>query len=161
VKGELFVEPLTDHPDSTFVPEVELRVAGPDEREPDPNLPSLRVESSRPYKAGYLVAFGGVTDRSAAGLLRHRILLRPAEEVSDLEEDELFHFELVGMTVVTAGGERVGAVVEVFEARPADLLEVRRPGGTVLIPFSRSLVTGVDRDEGTITIEPPEGLLEL
>lgn len=161
MKGELFVEPLTDHPGSTFAPDVELRIAGPDERTPDPDLPALRVESSRPYKAGYLVLFGGVTDRTAAGLLRHRILLRPAEEVRELEEDELFRFELMGMTVVTAEGERVGAVVEVFEARPADLLEVRRPGGTLLIPFSRSLVTAVDRDEGTITIEPPEGLLEL
>jgi len=160
-KGEVFVWSLTDHPERTFVPGVVVRPAGADEQTPDPDLPSLRIEGARPFRTGFLVRFGGVPDRSAAELLRGRYLLRPLEEVEDVEEDEFLYHEMLAMRVETVDGQALGRVTEVYELRPADMLEVRGPTGSVLVPFTREIVREVDREGRRIVIDPPEGLLKL
>jgi 16S rRNA processing protein RimM len=84
------------------------------------------------------------------------------EELEPPGEDELFYHELLGLRVVTAEGEPVGVVREVFELRPADLLEVTREDGRALmVPFIREILVEADLDEGVLVIDPPEGLLEL
>jgi 16S rRNA processing protein RimM len=65
------------------------------------------------------------------------------------------------MKVVTVDGGEVGRVREVYELEPNDLLEVRTPTGTLLIPFVRTVVTEVHREEGRLVVDPPEGLLDL
>ncbi len=160
-KGEVFVWSLTDHPERTFVPGVVVRPAGADDRTPDPELPPLRIEGSRPFRRGYLLRFGGVPDRDAAETLRGRYLLRPLTEVAGVEEDELLYHEMLAMRVETVDGRDLGRVTEVYELRHADMLEVRGATGSVLVPFTREIVTEIDREGGRIVIDPPEGLLEL
>ena len=160
-KGELFVWPLTDHPGTSFQPGVILYVANPDGTEPDPSFPSYRVQAARPFRRGFLVGLEGVEDRTGAEGLQGRYLLRPLEELEELAEGELFYHQLLGLMVETTDGRAVGEVVEVYELRPADLLEVRGPSGTHFIPFVASLVTEIDPGAGRILIDPPMGLLDL
>jgi 16S rRNA processing protein RimM len=160
-KGEVFVWPLTDHPEGIFAPGVVLLGADAEGRRPDPELPPLRLETVRPFRRGYLVRFGGAADRNDAELFRDRYLLRELEALEPLADDEVFYHQLLGMRVETVDGREVGTVREVYELRPSDMLEVRTPTGMVLIPFRREVVVEVHRDEGRLVIDPPEGLLEL
>lgn len=161
-KGEIFVWSLTDHPESTYAPGVILYLGSGESGEPDPDLPPLRIDEVRPFRKGFLVSFGGMDDRSAAERYQGHYLLRALEDLEPPADDELFYHELVGLTVRTADGRRVGVVREVFELRPADLLEVTRDDGRpVMIPFVRDLLVEVDLDEGVLVIDPPAGLLDL
>lgn len=161
IKGEIFVSLLTDHPESVFAPGVVLSLGEADADEPSPDLPPLRVEATRPFRRGLLVSFGGVDDRSQAELLCGRYLFRPIEELEGLAEGEVFYHQLLGMKVVTTDGEDVGTVQEVYELRPADLLEVHGSRGTVMVPYRSEIVVDVDVDAMRITIDPPDGLLDL
>ena len=161
VQGEILVTVLSDHPESVFARGVILSLGESDADEPDPDLPPLRVESVRPYKDGFLTSFGGVEDRTQAELLTGRYLFRAIEDLEPLQEGELFHHQLLGMIVSTVSGEEVGEVVEVVELHPADLLEVRTAEGTLMIPYRAEIVVEVDPEEGSMVIDPPEGLLEL
>lgn len=160
-QGELFVQPLTDHPGNVFVPGVVLRLGDGDSGVPDPDLPPLRVDEVRPFQQGWLVSFGGVESRNAADLLRGRYLLMERDRLPPLAEGEVFFHQLPGMEVVMVDGTRVGEVTEVFELRPADLLEVRTQKGTVLIPFLQPMVRSVDVEGKRVVIDPPEGLLDI
>lgn len=160
IRGEVVVHPLTDHPESAFAPGVVLLLSGAEGR-PDPAAPPLRVDAARPTHRGWLVAFGGARERADAERLQGRDLLRRLVEVEPLADDEVFYHQLLGMEVVTVAGASLGAVTEVYELRPADLLEVTGPRGVHLIPFRREIVTGVDIDGRRLTIDPPAGLLEL
>lgn len=160
-KGEIFVWPLTDHPESAFAPGVVLSLGEPDADEPSPDLPPLRVEGARPFQRGWLVRFGGVDDRTRAELLRGRYLYRPIEELEPLAEGEVFHHQLLGLMVHTVGGEEIGRVAEVFELEPADMLEVHGERGVVMIPFRPEIVIEVDVQGGRVVVDPPEGLLDL
>lgn len=159
--GEVLVMPLTDHPGSAFAPGVVLQAASEEGHDPDPDFPPLRVAAVRPFRGGLLVTFGGVENRDQAERLRDVYLMRPVEELAELEEGELFYHELLGMDVVTVDGREVGRVQEVYELLPADMLEVRGASGTVLVPLTKEVVREVDREARRIVLDPPEGLLEL
>jgi 16S rRNA processing protein RimM len=160
-KGEVFVWPLTDHPESVYVPGAVLLSGDEAADEPDLDVPALRIDSVRPFRRGLLVAFEGVYDREGAELLRGRYLFADAASVAPLAEGELFYHQLLGMEVVTTTGERVGEVAEVYELRPADLLEVRGPKGDVMVPFLAHIVVRIDAEARRMVIDPPEGLLDL
>lgn len=152
---------LTDHPEATFASGVTFDLADATGNEPDPTLPGLTVEEVRPYRQGFLVKFEQVGDRTTAEVFRGRYLLRALEETEPLAEGEFFYHQLLGMDVSTVDGRALGEVVEVYELQPSQMLEVRGPEGIRLIPFSGSVVTEVDVEEGRIVVDPPDGLLDV
>lgn len=160
-RGEMYVWPLTDHPESAFAPGVVLTLGGEADDAPNPDLPPLRIESSRPHQRGYLVVFGGVEDRNQAEHLKGRYLFRSMEDIEPLAEGEVFYHQLLDMVVRTVEGAEVGRVIEVYELSPADLLEVHGPRGTVMVPYRPEIVISVDVQASAIVIDPPEGLLDL
>jgi 16S rRNA processing protein RimM len=160
-KGEIFVWPLTDHPEGSFAPGVILYLGDESGNDPDPTLPTVVIETSRPFRRGFLIRLDGVGSRDEAEALQGKYVLRPKDELEAPEDGELFYHELLGMRVVTADGQEVGTIAEVYELRPADLLEVRGPEKTHFIPFLSSLVREIDKATSTMVIDPPEGLLEL
>ena len=160
-KGELFVWPLTDHPEGVFAPGVVLSMGHPDQNEPDPDLPPLRIDTVRPFRRGVLVSFGGVDDRNQAELIRGRYLFRRTDELEPLAEGEVFYHQLLDMDVVTVDGQELGRITEVYELRPADLLEVSGPGGQIMIPYLDHVVRDVDIEARRMVVDPPEGLLDL
>ncbi len=65
------------------------------------------------------------------------------------------------MEVVTVDGQRVGEVIEIYELRPADLLEIRGPEKNFMIPYVTEMIQSVDVAENRIVLDPPPGLLEV
>jgi 16S rRNA processing protein RimM len=112
---------------------------------------ALEVRHARPHQNRYVVAFVGVEDRHAAEALRGASLW--ADPIDD--PDALWVHDLVGAEVVDTDGARVGSV-EAVEANPASDLLVLDSGA--LVPM-RFVVSGPD--DGRITIDPPDGLLDL
>jgi 16S rRNA processing protein RimM len=160
-KGELFAWPLTDRPESVYVPGTVFHSSSAEGAQPDPDLPPLRLTSVRPFKRGFLVSFGGVHDREGSERLQGRYLFKEMATLEPLAEGEVFYHQLLGMEVVTKEGEALGEIAEVYELRPADLLEVHGPKGDVMIPFLSHIVIEVDTEVGRMVIDPPDGLLDL
>ncbi|MFQ5538622.1 MAG: ribosome maturation factor RimM [Gemmatimonadota bacterium] len=160
-KGEIFVWPLTDHPEGVFVPGVVVYLGTGETGEPDPDLPPLRIAAVRPFRRGFLTSFGGVEDRAQAEALVGHYAMLAREDLAAREEGEVFYHELLGMEVCLVDGTVVGHIHEVYELRPADLLEVHGPAGEVMIPFLERLVVKLDVEGRRLTVDPPEGLLDL
>jgi 16S rRNA processing protein RimM len=159
-KGEIFVWPLTDHPESAFAPGVDLHL-GDANGDLATDAPTLRIEASRAYRRGFLVRFRGMDDREGIDDLLGRYVLRAIEELEELEEGETFYHDLLGMDVVTVEGEPVGEVIEIYELKPADLLEVRGPEKTFMIPYISEMIKSVSVEDNRIVLDPPPGLLEV
>ena len=158
-KGELFVWPLTDYPDSHFIPGAVHLPGDQGGDNPSATVAKLTIEAVRPYRKGFLAKFAGVDDRDAAEELRDRYLLRPFDTIDEPDEDEIFYHELLGAAVVTPDGSDLGTVKEVFPVRPSDLLEVAGPDGEFLLPFNREVVLEFDRERRRVVVDPPAGLL--
>ncbi|GAA4563687.1 ribosome maturation factor RimM [Planotetraspora kaengkrachanensis] len=155
VRGEVTIEVRTDDPDLRFAPGTAL-ATDPPGRGP------LVVERAR-WNAGILLlAVAGVHDRDAAESLRGTLLVVDSADIPALDDPDEFHdHELVGLSVITAGGEGVGEVAEVLH-HGQDLLVVRRPGGDeVYVPFVKALVPEIDLEKGLLVVDAPPGLLDL
>ncbi len=153
VRGEVTVEVRTDDPDLRF------QVGAPIATDPADRGP-LVLEARRWHKGMLLLALEGVEDRDAADALRGTMLVIDSAEVRPSDDPDEFHdHQLIGLKVVTVGGEPVGEVTDVLH-HGQDLLVVRRAGqDDALIPFVRALVPEVDVERGTLVVDPPEGLL--
>jgi 16S rRNA processing protein RimM len=78
-----------------------------------------------------------------------------------LSDDEFYHADLIGLTVLDTGGAEIGRVRAIHDHGAGDMLEVTGPGGgMVLIPFTRATVPTVDLAAGRIVADPPEGTLD-
>ena len=160
IHGELVIEPLTNAPDAVFASGRRV-FAGTVHGDPAPDRRELVVEESRPFKGGWIVAFKSIADRTEAELWRERYLFAPVSELDPVAEGEVYLHDLFGLSVVRSGSlEPVGEVTDVYELPQGVMLDVRRPTGSVLIPFRSEVVTRVDLDQRRLEIDPPEGLLE-
>ena len=69
--------------------------------------------------------------------------------------------QLLGSKVITIDGVDVGTLTDVINLPGQDLLAVASANGEVLIPFVLEIVPTVDIKNRIITIDPPDGLLNL
>lgn len=154
LRGEVTVQVHTDDPEERFTPGTEFAT------EPDRGMLTLR--SVRVHQQIYLLGFEGVPDRTAAESLRNTRILLAGEEEDRGDDDAWREEDLLGLTVVLADGTVVGEVSALHTRDVQDLLEVRRTDGReVLVPFVEEIVPEVDEEARRVTIDPPEGLLEL
>jgi 16S rRNA processing protein RimM len=160
IRGELVVETLTDAPDAIFAAGRRV-LAGDAEGRPTRDALELRVERSSPFKGGLIVSIEGITDRNTADSWRDRTFLVPEDEIEPPGDDEMFLHDLVGMEVVTASGEKVGSIKQLFELPQGIVFEVERPNkGTVMLQWNDQTVTEVDSEARVVHIDPLEGLLD-
>ena len=82
------------------------------------------------------------------------------DELTPAGDDEVYFHDLIGLKVELANGDVVGEVTELYELPQGIILDVQRPNGVVVIPYSPEVVVGVDLERGVLTIDPPEGLIE-
>lgn len=158
IGGEIVVEIRTDDPDARFAPGNTLRgkaSRGGGQRD-------FVVESAREHGGRLLVRLAGISDREAADALRGTLFVVDSDDLPPIDEaDTYYDHELEGLHVRTITGRDVGVVAEVLHTAAGELLAVRRESGEALVPFVTAIVTSVSLDDGTIEIDPPEGLLDL
>ena len=161
IRGEVLIGVRTDEPDLRFAVGAILDV-GEQEEEPVSGQ-RLTVASARWHSGQLLVAFAGVTDRTAAAGLTGSWLSVDSSQLPEIPDpDEFRDHELIGLLVRTLAGDPVGVVADVLH-HGQDLLVVRRVGGhggECLVPFVKAIVPEVDVPGGVLVIDPPSGLLD-
>lgn len=120
----------------------------------------LEVMTVRPITNGFAMRAKSVTSKEAADALRGQKLYASRERFAELEEDEYYQSDLLGLDIRSADGEIVGKVKAIQNFGAGDLLEVSGRGKSVFIPFTKEVVPTVDLTNRIIIIDPPEGLLD-
>lgn len=151
VRGDLFVEPMTDEPDVRFAPGSKL-ITSTNE--------TLTIQDFKWHSGRFVVHFEGVDDRTPAEALKG-IELSVDVDPNQLPEDpdEFYDHQLIGLKVFL-NSVQIGQVSEVIHLPAQDLLAIKRPElDEVLVPFVTEFVPIVDIALGRIEITPPVGLL--
>ncbi|HUC59449.1 MAG TPA: ribosome maturation factor RimM [Streptosporangiaceae bacterium] len=157
LRGEVTVEVRTDDPADRFRRGAVLLT------DPAGSGP-LTIAGVRWNSGRLLLTFDGYEDRDAAEELRDTLLQVDSDDLEPLADPEEFYdHDLIGLSVVTVGGEVVGTVGDVLHYGQ-DLLVVEasgaRSGAEILIPFVAAIVPEVDVAGGRLVVDPPAGLLD-
>lgn len=121
---------------------------------------AMKLKKIQPIGKAMVGTFEGVEDRNAAERLRGTELYVPRERLPRPDEDEFYHVDLIGLEARTVAGEPLGTVRSVDDYGAGDILEIVGTR-TVLVPFTRAIVPEVDLAAGTLTVDPPAGLLDI
>ncbi len=122
---------------------------------------SFRLEVTGRAKGAVIARIEGVSDRNEAEALAGTRLYVPRAALPELEEEEFYHADLLGLVAELADGTPLGKVCAVHNFGAGDILEVERDeGASLMVPFTRRVVPVVDIEGGRMVIDPPEGLIE-
>ena len=133
IRGEVKVRHATDDPHRFEELETVYRLNG---KEYQP----LTVLSARVQKDDVFLLLEGVTDRDEAEKLRGAELYIDREHAHELDEGEVFIADLLGVPVEDTHGQTLGTVQDVFPAGGADVMTVRTPSGSLMLPLLARVV---------------------
>jgi 16S rRNA processing protein RimM len=119
---------------------------------------AMEVENTWMHGDHLILKFKGVDTISDAEKLAGADVAIPFEQRAALDEEEFYQSDLIGCEVVDAAGRSLGVVSDFQETGGAPLLQV---GENLLIPFAKSICTKIDLDHKQITVNLPDGLLDL
>lgn len=163
LKGEVIAVLLTDFPERLDrLSEAEVPTWG---IWPGGEVRRVEVERAWLQNGRVVLKFVGCETEEGAEFYRGVSVAITSDSLQELPPDTWYHFDLIGCDVATNKGESIGNVERVEEFGAAPLLVVksseRGSEREVLIPLSLSICIEIDVERKKITIDPPEGLLEL
>lgn len=152
LSGDVILRPQSDDPDR-------FAVGATFETDQDQSR-KLTIAEIRQHKEGLLLRFAEIADRDSADALRGAALTIGAHERRNLDDDEYWPEDLVGLRVVTGDGSVLGTVKDVVTGSAQDRLVVATDSNEVEVPFVAALVPEVNLAAGHIVVEPPAGLFD-
>ena len=155
IKGQVIVNLETDFPETRFRPGAEVFVNRAGRVEPL-TMTTVRFHRERP-----VIGLRGVEDMSAASALAGSELRVPVEWLAPLPDGTFYHHDLIGCSVETRAGDRIGTVSAVEGDIGGSRLVIDTPHGEVQVPLAVDICTTIDPAHKRIVVEPPDGLLEL
>lgn len=113
------------------------------------------VRLTRPVTGGLGARLSGVATREDAEALRGVTLWAQRSVLPSLPDDEFYHADLIGLTVVDTGGVTLGTVRAVYDHGAGDILEIVGGSDIVMLPFTKAIVPTVDLAARRIVADPP------
>ena len=119
----------------------------------------FRIIDSSPLRPQQVsLRLHGLDTRTAASLLVGEWVTVAEETAPPLPEGEFFHFQLLGLRVVSLQGEELGSLTEIIQTGSNDVYLVSNDKAEILIPALSQVVRKVDLEAGVMVVELIEGL---
>jgi 16S rRNA processing protein RimM len=154
VKGEIKIEPMTDHPER-FKDLRRVFLTSPRGEEKECIVTSVRYMNGNP-----VLLLKGYDTPEKARELNGWLVQVPREEAVPLPEGQYYWFELIGMDVESEAGEKLGRIVDIFETGSNDVYVIKAGKKEIYLPATREVIRKIDRTTKRMVIHVTEGLLD-
>lgn len=153
IKGWLKLTPYTDNPEGIFDYEtLYVQLNG--------QWQQHQVAQWRRHNNGLVFKFDAVDDRNQAQVYTNAEIAVAEEDLPELEEDEFYWRDLIGLEVTNENGYQMGQVIDLLETGSNDVLVVRaKPSDAFgkterLIPFlTDQVIKEIDQQTKTIVVD--------
>ena len=161
IDGQLKVKSLSDFEERFLNPGMRWLQK---ENEP-PSKIELISGFKQPGKEAFIVKLQGINTRNHAEQLKKCRILVKTETLPKLKEDEFHLLELMNLEVKTLENDelkKIGKVINLEnEKNNLLVIELFKNQKKVLIPFVKEIIPVIDIKNNFLTINPPNGLLDL
>ena len=153
IKGEVKVFPTTD--DAKRFKELKEVILDTGKE----HIP-MEIEHVKFFKNMVILKFRGYDNINEIEKYKSRDLLITRDQAVDLEPDEYFITDLIGLTVVSDQGAELGTLKDVLETGANDVYVVENgEGEEILLPAIRECILDVDVEKNVMTIHLMKGLI--
>ena len=118
----------------------------------------FKVDNINGNKA--VVTFEDLTPQEAQALAGHDLYL-PLDLLPELTGNQFYFHEVTGFKVIDVEKGEIGIIQSIIEYPAQPLFSIMNGDKEILIPVIDPIIKKVDRQQRTITIEAPNGLIDL
>ena len=120
------------------------------------------IEKSLLQKGNQLrVRFENIsTETEADSILKCDVYL-PLDLLPKLTGNKFYYHEVIGFTIEDVNFGNVGVLTGINDSTAQPLFEIKNGDLEILIPMIDTFIKNVDRKNKVITVETPEGLIEM
>ena len=155
IKGEVKVFPTTD--DAKRFKELKKVILDTGKE----YIP-MEIEHVKFFKNMVILKFRGYDNINEIEKYKSRDLLITRDQAVDLEPDEYFITDLIGLAVVSDQGAELGILKDVLETEANDVYVVAmKDGKELMLPAIGDCILNVDLEQGRMEVHVLEGLMDL
>jgi 16S rRNA processing protein RimM len=154
VKGEIKIEPMTDFP-RRFEKLSRVYLVSHAGKEVAGKVKSVRYAGDVPF-----ILFEGYDTPEKAKAFNGWFIKVPEEETEPLPEGTYYWFELIGMEVLSEGGDKLGTIVDIFKTGSNDIYVLKRGRKEIYLPATQEVIKQVDRKTKRMIVHLMDGLME-
>ncbi len=126
-----------------------------------PEKVPVTVKSLNLHRKEFLLYIDGCVNRDTAENWRGAGIYIRYAELDNLPDGEFFHWQIVGLKVVTTTDEELGKVENILVTGANDVYVVRHTSGKeILLPAVSSVIQEVDLENEKIVVRLIPGLIE-
>lgn len=126
------------------------------------NLVPFFIDKCRLHKSNLLrIDFEEVKTENDADRIMGSELFLPLSLLPKLTGDKFYFHEIIDFTVIDSVHGNIGIIKSVNDSTTQALFEIIKGDKELLIPINDDIITKVDRENKTIHVATPEGLVDL
>lgn len=147
LRGEIKVVLAGETPENLELPGIHLRFA-------DGRLVPAVLYGCRPVRGGYLFRVKGYSDLDAVTpLIKAEVVIR-SDDLPPLDDDEYYHFQLLGLKVRDISGIYLGELVEILPTGFHDVYCIRgETDEELLLPAVSPFIVNIDIAAGSMVVD--------
>ncbi len=150
LKGEMVMDVLTDFPER--IKKGRTVFTG------ETHTPHV-IASVRSHDTLLLIRFEGIESKDDADRYHNVLVYKISQDLPQLPENEYYHHDLIGLSVIDQHHEVLGELVEIMETGANDVYVVLgKNENEILIPAVDEFILSIDLTEKTIQVKNPEWL---
>lgn len=153
IKGEVKIQPLTDDPGRFYDLDEVTLIQGKTEVD-------YQITNCRLHKTNVLLFLDGVSNRNDAEALIGREVAIPRELAVELDQDEYFIEDLLGLPVYN-NGELLGKINDVMQAGGVDVYTITADNKVYCVPARKLYFNEINVKAGRIDASIPQEILDL
>lgn len=158
IRGEIKVIADTDFPEERFAKGEVLTIL-----DKETAVEQVTVEQSKLSKGTYIIKFKEYNNINEVERFKTMWLAINEDQQQDLEENEYYYHEIIGLKVLTTDNRELGTIKDIMSLGSNDVWVVKRNKPKLpdaLLPYIEDVVKEVHVDEGYVLVELMEGLIE-
>ena len=154
--GEVKIYPTTDSLER-FLSLTDVILVTPENKQRP-----LTVENVKFFKQFAILKFKEIDSLDEIQKYKGCDLMVSRENAQPLQENEYYIGDLLGLSVESDEGRKLGVLSDVLQTGANDVYVVKRPdGGELLLPVIDACILDVDLEQGRVLAHLMEGLLDL
>jgi 16S rRNA processing protein RimM len=118
------------------------------------------ITSIRRHNRFIILSFADVKDPETASRYRGSTVNILRKEYPELKNGEFFYDQIIGLSVYTEDGEKIGKITDILNTGSNDVYIVEKNKKEHLIPAIKDVIRDIDIKKGRIIITVINGLLD-